>query len=737
MLRLAAFIVLLGVQAAAGDSPAVTTAQQILDLGADGARRAQLPVRVQGLVTYPDPRANLIYVQDETAGIRVAYTNADYQPESGQRVAVEGTAAGGTFAPFVDCANVRVIGSDSVPEPCAAPASRLAAGELFGQWVQVEGVVRDVAKAIDAATLFVSSGGQRFNAVVQPFPGQDLPADWLDARVILRGVCWTEVNDENQPTGFTLYVPGTNQMFFARAGERDPFRRPYLPATGYSALLRQSDTRVKVDGTVLYQSPGGFLYLQTEGGPLRARVLVPLPRSNPQARYLERPSPTILKPGDRAAVVGAPTPALFVPLLQDAELRRLAEGPAPTPTPATATELLTGKLEGRLVSLRARLLASNSRQIGLLRQQVLACQSGDTLFEAVWEHSGTNALAAWPKNSYLQATGICVAQLGELNQVRSFRILLRDPADLRWLGRPPWWEPVPVGRMLGIVAVLTALATVWIWQLRRQVSQRTAQLRAEVAERQRAQSGLHQALAAERELSDLRNRFVSMVSHEFRTPLGVILTAAENLDSYFERLKPEQRRQQLVHVIQATRHMAKVMENVLLLGRTEAGRLECKPEPTNLDTLCEAIVREVRTATADTNPIELLADRLPQARADAALLRHILGNLLANAVKYSAPGSAVQLNVHVQGENAVFEISDRGIGIPVSDQKQMFQAFQRGRNVGQRPGTGLGLVIVKRCVDLHGGRISCSSQEGTGTRFEVRLPLFAGSAVEPQPTIPA
>src|SRR6266705_299255 len=169
-------------------SAPLTTAQQVLDLGLESARRALIPVRLQGLVTYPDAGAGVIYVQDSSAGIRVAYTNANYQPASGQMVVVEGSAAGGVFAPFVDCANVRVIGSSAIPEPCEAPAGRMAAGELFGQWVQVEGVVRDIAKEPDRAILFVSSGGLRFHSVIQPFSGSALPLEWLDARVVL-GAC--------------------------------------------------------------------------------------------------------------------------------------------------------------------------------------------------------------------------------------------------------------------------------------------------------------------------------------------------------------------------------------------------------------------------------------------------------------------------------------------------------------------------------------------------------------------
>jgi signal transduction histidine kinase len=171
--------------------------------------------------------------------------------------------------------------------------------------------------------------------------------------------------------------------------------------------------------------------------------------------------------------------------------------------------------------------------------------------------------------------------------------------------------------------------------------------------------------------------------------------------------------------------MAGLMEEVLLLGRFEAGRMDFQPAPLDLATLCRRIVEEVAVATERACPIRLdLADDATAAVADERLLRHVFTNLLANAVKYSPPGSPVEFAVRRAGIEAICQFRDQGVGIPAEDREWLFRAFHRGRNVGDRPGTGLGLVIVKRCLELHGGEITVDSTVGRGSTFTMRLPLF-------------
>ncbi len=232
-------------------------------------------------------------------------------------------------------------------------------------------------------------------------------------------------------------------------------------------------------------------------------------------------------------------------------------------------------------------------------------------------------------------------------------------------------------------------------------------------------------LQSERELSRLKSNFVSMVSHEFRTPLGVIRAAGESLTRYFDRLSNSQRVELLEDIAKSTQRMNDLIEEVLLLGKVEAGRMECRPAPTDLAALCRRILTEIGTATHNVCPIEFnVPERMPALKLDEGLVVIILSNLISNAVKYSPPGRVVRLEARCDPRQVIMEVCDEGIGIPAEDRASLFKSFHRAANVGQIPGTGLGLTIVKRCVELHGGTVSFESRPGVGTRFTVQLPLL-------------
>jgi PAS domain S-box-containing protein len=248
----------------------------------------------------------------------------------------------------------------------------------------------------------------------------------------------------------------------------------------------------------------------------------------------------------------------------------------------------------------------------------------------------------------------------------------------------------------------------------------------DISARKQAEEDIRAALEKQRELTQLKSTFVSMASHEFRTPLATILSSAQLLRRYGERL-PESERGELYDTIEtAVKRMTTMLEDILLIGKAESNRLEFKPGPLRLAPFCERVIAETRAA-AGGRERHLL--KLDAAGADAPvmldekLLRHILDNLLANAMKYSPDGGSVTLSVRLQEGAARFVVADEGIGMAKDDLPRLFEAFYRASNTGGISGTGLGLAIVKHCVDLHAGTIAVESDLGRGSRFTVSLPL--------------
>jgi PAS domain S-box-containing protein len=247
----------------------------------------------------------------------------------------------------------------------------------------------------------------------------------------------------------------------------------------------------------------------------------------------------------------------------------------------------------------------------------------------------------------------------------------------------------------------------------------------DISQRKQAEVETLKALAREKELSQLKSNFVSMVSHEFRTPLGIIQSSAELLRDFYQKMQADERDEQLESIARNTRRMAGMMEGVLVLSRLDAGKLEFQPTVLDLKAFCRRVIDEVLSATNRRCLIELSLTSIPsEAEADERLLSHIFTNLLSNAVKYSEPGATVDFAVARDGQDAVCAVRDRGIGISENDQQQLFKAFHRGGNVGTRPGTGLGLLLVKRCVQLHGGSVQVKSKIGEGTTAIVKLSVF-------------
>jgi PAS domain S-box-containing protein len=240
-----------------------------------------------------------------------------------------------------------------------------------------------------------------------------------------------------------------------------------------------------------------------------------------------------------------------------------------------------------------------------------------------------------------------------------------------------------------------------------------------------AEQNQKRALQQQIELNDLKSRFITMASHEFRTPLATIHGSVDLLMHYDDRMPVDKKRLTLQKIDDAVERMTHMLENVLVIGRSDAGRLQFKPQPSQVAVFCKSLVDELRSAMAEPFRRIQMAMDLPRDTdaylVDEVLIRNIVGNLLSNAIKYSPHGGQVTLRVRPRPGELVITVSDQGIGIPLADQPQLFESFHRASNVGNISGTGLGLAIVRDAVQCHGGSISLESTPGEGSTFTVVL----------------
>ncbi|MEZ7890835.1 MAG: PAS domain-containing sensor histidine kinase [Candidatus Wallbacteria bacterium] len=251
----------------------------------------------------------------------------------------------------------------------------------------------------------------------------------------------------------------------------------------------------------------------------------------------------------------------------------------------------------------------------------------------------------------------------------------------------------------------------------------------DITERKKVEEQLVSALQKEKELNLMKATFLETVSHEFRTPLSVILLSSEMMEQYSEKMTFEKKETHVKKIRESVNKMTALLDDVLMLTKNEAKKMVFKPAPVNLRNLCESIYSDISLINKNGCVINFnYADELKKSEtilADESLLRYIITNLLNNAAKYSPVDGRVNFEVNSSEDGKlVILIKDNGIGIPEEDMPILFETFHRARNVGGIKGTGIGLSIVKRCVELHGGSIKVNSKVNSGSEFIVKIPLF-------------
>ena len=249
-------------------------------------------------------------------------------------------------------------------------------------------------------------------------------------------------------------------------------------------------------------------------------------------------------------------------------------------------------------------------------------------------------------------------------------------------------------------------------------------LEEEVRERKKAEEEARRAFEKERELNELKSKFVSIASHEFRTPLSAVLSSAALINQYKDKGDVDKVGKHVTRIKSSVAHLTSILNDFLSLGKLDEGRIEINREPILIGEFL-AEVREELLATLKVGQeiaVHCSAEGV-QINSDVRILRNMLFNLISNASKYSDQGKKIFLSCDQQNGKIEFRVRDEGIGIPEEDLKHMFERFFRASNAGNIQGTGLGLNIVKRYAELLNGSVSFTSRYGEGSTFSISLPV--------------
>lgn len=259
-------------------------------------------------------------------------------------------------------------------------------------------------------------------------------------------------------------------------------------------------------------------------------------------------------------------------------------------------------------------------------------------------------------------------------------------------------------------------------ELERKVDERTHILKEALEKLEQSQIELHDALEKEKQLNEIKSRFVSMASHEFRTPLSAVLSSAALLSKYTKQEEQEKRDKHIDRIKDSVKHLNDILEDFLSLGRLDEGRITSDPGEFNLKEMINETLADVKVVLKPGQKFNFQYEGQEKVNADKKLLRNILINLISNAAKFSSEDLPIAISASSENGKNTISVTDKGIGISKKDQEHLFTMFYRASNVTNIQGTGLGLHIVKRYLDLLGGSVSLQSTIGKGTSITITFP---------------
>jgi PAS domain S-box-containing protein len=443
----------------------IQTAAEVRGLTSAEAGR-HYPVRLRGVVTFFDESLFYQFFQDETAGIYLQQQTNLPVMRPGEWVEIKGETSAGEFAPVVTPRLITILGTNAIPAATPVTFDQLISGEEDSQRVEVQGIVRavNIEPQTKYATIEIASGGGRFKALMAPIPAE--PRDKIvDSTVRISGVCASYFNLQRQLFDVRLLIAEPEDLTVIVPAPAEPFA---IPARSIEQLMQFTPHglyghRVKVRGVVSYYRDG-VLYIQ----------------DGQEGLYAETTQIGALFPGDVVEVVGFPAMGDYTPMLQDAIFRKVGVGSLPEAETVSADEALKGTYDCRLVTIQATLLDRARHSL----EQFVVLQSGGFIFHAYLERTNSGVDFAYLQNdSQVAVTGICRIERGNVWapgadwRAKSFRLLMRSPADIAVLAQPPWWNFEKMVWAVGILGVVVCSALAWVGILRRRVQKQTAIIR--------------------------------------------------------------------------------------------------------------------------------------------------------------------------------------------------------------------------------------------------------------------
>jgi signal transduction histidine kinase len=254
------------------------------------------------------------------------------------------------------------------------------------------------------------------------------------------------------------------------------------------------------------------------------------------------------------------------------------------------------------------------------------------------------------------------------------------------------------------------------------VIQRTTELQKTLVELEASKEHLIKSLEKEKEVNDLKSRFVSMASHEFRTPLSTVLSSISLLAKYNTTEDQPKRDKHIDRIKSSVKTLTDILNEFLSLGKIEEGKVEVKSELIDVSECINSITNEMNVLLKPGQEIKYKHSGNTSTYTDSSLLKHVLINLISNAIKFSPENATILISGKVDNENMTIKITDQGMGIPMADQIHLFERFFRATNATNIQGTGLGLHIVGRYIEILSGTISYESELEKGSTFKIVLP---------------